>query len=230
MEKLTVTKKVHEGVGIEFVHGDLYGVAMEVVKKFVNKSDTRPILQYALHAANGDVIATDSHRLIKIEGIHGFGQDYIINPKNLMVAKSDRFPDISHIMANAEKDAAIAIVLNKEHVHLWFNIFKSIMQTMKAMKVLSRNKVVDLHFNDEGVSVSVDPLKLNFTLPFETYEQPEKLKRIRFNCEYMKDALEAHFKLNSPEVAIRFTGDMRPFTLQDNVMLTTLILPCRIYE
>ncbi|MEC0666325.1 hypothetical protein P8864_10530 [Priestia flexa] len=230
MNNLKTTKQIHAGVGIEFVHGDLYGVAMDIVKKFVAKSDTRPILQYALHTSNGDVVATDSYRLIKIENIHGFEQEYIINPKNLMVAKSDRYPDVAKLIETANENSFEAITLNKEHIHLWLNIFKSIMQTMKAMKVVSRNKTVDLQFNKEGISVSVDTLKVDFTLPFETYAQPSSLSRIRFNCEYMKDAMEAHFKLNSPEVTIRFTGDMRPFTLSDGVMVTTLVLPVRIYE
>ncbi|MGG4288334.1 hypothetical protein ABEW81_11110 [Priestia megaterium] len=230
MNNLKTTKQIHAGVGIEFVHGDLYGVAMDVVKKFVAKSDTRPILQYALHTSNGDVVATDSHRLIKIENIHGFEQEYIINPKNLMVAKSDRYPEVTKIIEGATEKAFEAITLNKEHIHLWLNVFKSILQTMKAMKVLSRNKMVDLQFNKEGVSVAVDTLKMDFTLPFETYAQPESMRKIRFGCEYMKDALEAHFKLNSPEVTMRFTSDMRPFTLSDGVMVTSLVLPIRIYE
>ena len=39
---------------------------MEVVKKWISRQSSRPVLQYAQHTAEGDIVATDSHRLIAI--------------------------------------------------------------------------------------------------------------------------------------------------------------------
>ncbi|MDF2859618.1 MAG: hypothetical protein K0Q87_5469, partial [Neobacillus sp.] len=82
---------------IEFIHKDQYGIALEVAKKFANKNDNRPIINYVFHAANGDMIATDSHRMICIKEMHGFEKDYLIHPSTFMVAKG-KYPETKKLI------------------------------------------------------------------------------------------------------------------------------------
>ena len=49
---------------MEFIHSDKYGIALELCKRFVSKKDIKPVMQYAYHKKNGDVMASDSNKLI----------------------------------------------------------------------------------------------------------------------------------------------------------------------
>ncbi|MEE3895348.1 hypothetical protein [Priestia megaterium] len=214
--------------GIEFVHGDLYGVAMDVVKKFVSKHDTRPILKYSYHRTGGDIVATDSHRLIEVKEIHGFKEDYLVDPKSFMFAKGD-YPDVQKLTDKGEHTKSIS--LDKSQIKLWLQIFKSINQTMKVMKnVSSFNKVVVLKVQHNKVEVELKNFDLKMSLPCTTLNIPENFEQIALSAEYMRDALEAHFKLNSPSLNIYIKGNMVPMILDDEVKVTTLLLPVRLYD
>ncbi|NRG47878.1 hypothetical protein HRF87_24460 [Bacillus sp. CRN 9] len=55
----------------------------------------------------------------------------------------------------------------------------------------------------------------------------EQHDRISFCAEYMRDALEAHFKLNSENLNMWFAGAFRSFILDDDKQVKTFILPVR---
>jgi hypothetical protein len=209
----------------EYVHHDLYGVALEVAKKFVSKSDERPILKYTFHAANGDLIATDTHRLIHIKGIHGFKEDFLVNPKNYMFAKGNYFDTEKVSSADGYEKS---IVLKKYHIKLWLHVFKSIEKIKKEIK--DGSKTVKMELKENEIFISSDAFNdvLKMQVPFDEYEKPN-FDSILFNPEYMKDALEAHFKLNSNELTIYFKGQFVPIILDDGVMVKTLVLPHRAY-
>jgi DNA polymerase III sliding clamp (beta) subunit (PCNA family) len=215
-----------KNVALEFIHKDSYGIALEVAKKFVNKNEMRPILNYVFHAANGDMIATDSHRLIHIKQMHGFGQDYLVHPTSFMVAKG-KYPDTGKLSVVTENHKGL-IVLTKEQIKLWLQLFKSINQTLAVLK--DRNKIVRIIFTESSNTVDVElgrhgiKMSLPCGRPITTDHEP-----ISFNAEYMRDALEVHFKLNSEQLTFWFAGPMRPFISDDDAFARTILLPVRTY-
>ena len=216
------TRKVNEKVGsLEFVHGDLYSTALEVVSKWVSKSESRPMLTYAQHTEDGDIVATDSYRMIRIRGIHSFKEEYLVNPSNFTFAKG-MYPDVERL-AERENHTE-AIILSKEHIKLWLQLFKSMNQTLRIMK--DRSGVAKMHFKENHVEMELTVHKIIIQLPHEVYQKPE-MNAISFNVEYMRDALEAHFKLNSEQLTLYFKGSMRPFIMDDDEAVMTLVLPVR---
>jgi DNA polymerase III sliding clamp (beta) subunit (PCNA family) len=211
---------------LEFIHKDSYGTALEVARKFVNKGETRPILNYVFHAANGDMIATDSHRLIHIKDMHGFEKDYLINPNHYMVAKG-KFPDTEKLIQRTDQYKGM-VVLTKEQIRLWLQLFKSINQTLKVLK--DRGKIVSMSFPDtsEEVDISMKHHGIKISLPC-TRPIDEKQERITFSAEYMRDALEAHSKLNSETLTIWLASPFQQMILDDDYLVKTLILPVRTY-
>jgi hypothetical protein len=216
-----------EKIGVlEFVHKDLYGVAIEVVKKFVDDGFTRPLLNYSFHTKEGDMLATNSHKAIVIKDIHGFKEDYLVNPKNFMFAKGT-YPDLYKV--TSKEKHTLTISLNKEQVKLWLQLFKSINNTLKMMKSSRYNKVVTFRFTDSDVEAEVKvDVENSFktVLPVTGITKPN-FEKIYFSAEYMRDALEAHFKLNSEQLNIYFDGNMKPIVMDDEVQVKTLILPVR---
>lgn len=219
---------INSNVQFEFVHKDLYGIGIEVVRKFVAQGQSRPILTYALHDKNGDVLATNSHKAIHIKGIHGFKEDYLVNPKNYMFARG-AYPDIYKVIGSEGYEKSIS--LNKEQIKLWLQLFKSFNNTLKMMKSSNRDKTAKMRFLDNSMIIEImvdSENSFKTVLPTTELVNPE-FDKITIPVESMRDALEAHFKLNSEKLNIYFRGQMRPIILDDEVQVKTIILPVRTY-
>ncbi|MET3658133.1 hypothetical protein [Sporosarcina psychrophila] len=206
---------------LEFVHGDLYGVAMDVVKKWVHKQNTRPVLQYAQHTVDGDIVATDSHRLIKIRKIHGFKEEYLVDPKHFNFAKGN-YPNTEQLSSRDEHIETI--VLSKEHIKLWLQLFKSMNQTLIIMK--ERMGIAKMCFKENHIEIELSVHKVIIQLPHEVYQKPD-MDAVSFRVEYMRDALEAHMKMNSEQLTFNFRGPHKPMIMDDDRAVMTMILPVR---
>ena len=178
-----------------------------------------------MHAENGDMIATDSHRLIKIKNMHGFKEEYLINPKTFMVATGN-YPDTSKLMDTTGHEA---IALTKEQIKLWLQIFKSINQTLKVMKS-DRHKLTVMQFSESENSVEVELRGHDVRMKLPGIVHKPSFESIAFSAEYMRDALEAHVKLNSDQATFLMQGPMRPIIIDNESNLETLILPVRVYN
>lgn len=208
---------------LEFVHGDLYGVAMDVVKKWVSTQHSRPVLLFAQHTVAGDIVATDSHRLIHIRNIHGFKEEFLVDPKNFTFAKG-HYPDTDKLSGLEEYTESI--VLSKEHIKLWLQLFRSMNQTMRIMK--ERRGIAKMCFKENHVEIELSVHKIIIQLPHEVYQKPD-MEATSFQVEYMRDALEAHAKLNSEQLTFHFRGPVKPIIMDDDKAVRTLILPVRTY-
>lgn len=215
-----------EKVGLEFIHSNLYGVAIKMARKFVSKSsDQRPILKYALLSKNGGIYATDLHRFIHIKDVHGFKKNYLVEPKSFMLAKGE-YPDVERLLD--KKSHQKTIILTKEQIKLWLQVLKSLNQTIKLMKVSDRNNTVSLNFGNNEIDLEVKSLGIKMLVPYEEYNMPN-FSKIHFSGEYMRDALETHFKLNSEKLTFYFHGPVRPIHLDNGLNVNTMILPIRTY-
>lgn len=209
---------------IEFVHGDLYGVALEVSKKFVAKTETRPILNYVNHGVDGSIIATDSHRILRVNGIHGFKENYLVNPKTFNMAKG-QYPDVEKLFN--KDDYILNFSLNKDQIKMWLQMFKSVNQMMKTLKI--RYETVTLHFGEGDIKFTYHGQEgMNFSLPVENYIKPE-FEKIAFQASYMRDAMEVHQKLNSEKVDFFFRSSIRTFFLEYDKKNIVGLLPVRVY-
>ncbi len=206
--------------GLEFVHGDLYSMALGITKKWVSKHKHRPILTYAQHTEDGDIVATDSHRMIHIRKIHGFKEEYLVDPKHFNFAKGN-YPDTEHL--SSRKNHTETIVLSKEHIKLWLQLFKSMNQTLRIMK--THMGTVSMKFKENHIEMELPEHEVSIKLPHDVYQKPEGMDAIRFSAEYMRDALEAHYKMNSDQLTFYFNGPMRPIVMDDDGAVTTLVLP-----
>lgn len=213
---------------LTFVHKDLYPTALKVVKNFVSKSETRPILMYSLHKEDGSVWATDSHRLIRINDIHGYQDQVLVHGKSGMQAIGE-FPDVDRLLSATKKNSELSITLNKESIQLWMLIFKQIAAMQKALKQYF-NYVATIVFTDEGLEVEFLTIKLRMTLPGEVVKKPEKFDAISFSAEFMKQAMEAFLLMESKEITISFEDNQnKPFLITDSERVEIMLLPVRTY-
>lgn len=213
---------------ITFIHDNLYADALKMAKGVVSKSHTRPILMYSLHTEDGTMWATDSHRLLRIKNIHGYTEETLVLPQSGMIAKGGNFPRLDSLIKGAESDCKPALVLNKEQISIWMNIFKGAHATLKALKAF-RNNVVDMRTNSGCIEIVFLEEQVKFTLPGEIVEDAFDYEKISFNAEYMKQALETFMLMGSEEVTISIENMNKPFLLTDSKKVDYMILPVRTY-
>jgi DNA polymerase III sliding clamp (beta) subunit (PCNA family) len=206
--------------------------AIELAKPFVGnlnkKNFGRLILKNAL-VTEKYVIATDSHRLIRISHNNRIEKPYIHEYKNFNVDfEPVNYPDTSRLMPdpyNAQKEILIsvndwieahslALIAAKEHqnkvIHLSENVF-----SVNAMKTFINKK------GKEEKQPDFEQISYKYTLPFST-----AIEKVSYNCEYMLQALKVFKKMKVEQVKLYFYGPLRPFLLKSED-IEIIILPVR---
>lgn len=207
---------------IEMVHPNKYADAVKIAQKFTSKSNIRMVLQLVYHRKDGDLIATDSHHLIKIKGAHGFNEDYLVNTKSLEFAKG-QFPETDNIMPTEFKSV---IRLNQDQIKIWLQMHRSMNQMTKLKTI---NESLSMKLTEETIHFEFKNKEITFKLPYEEFEYHPEVTSINYSVELMRNALEAHEKLQSKELYISISSPFRLILLDNGGDVQALVLPVRTY-
>ena len=93
-----------------------------------------------------------------------------------------------------------------------------------------KNNVVKLNMSNEEVYVSAKSTEVGYVVEkLNDFSYEGEPLTISFSAKYLLDAIRA---LNSEEIELNFTGDMKPIIVKskNNPDLTQLILPVRTYN
>lgn len=198
--------------------------ALEVAKKFVSSSLSRPILTMAHINTNGDIEATDSHRAIILKNIHTYQDDLMVNPKTLELFKGYQYPNFDHVMSK-EKASIVRIFTKKE--------VKEMIELLKYFKKrkISRNNDVKVLINEKRITFS--SFNVSMDLTFENEGEPfgNEIQECDFtvNAEYLIDSFESFYKFSiSEEITCLFENPMRPIHFINEEM-HMCVLPIRVY-
>lgn len=211
---------------IEVIGRERLTPAVEVAKKFVATGLNRPSLTYLELKDNGEVRATDSHRMIILKDIHLYKETILLNPKTLDLVKGLNYPDLRQLCK-----------VHDEHVQAKLQITKeTAFKLIPALKFFSaktkdfRNNDARLNFVDDNIELSCPDTEMvlkDLSIKLEQIKDISNL--ITVNTKYMIEALEAFVKFSSVEtIDIHHQGALRPF-LMTNEEMEMLILPIRTY-
>ena len=206
---------------LEMVHPEKYAAAIKVADKFVAKNSLRMMLQLVQHKEDGSLIATDTHRLIKIQNAHGFKEEYLVNVKSLEFAKG-QYPNTEHIFGDTHKTF---IRLNEQQIKIWLQMHKSINQMTKIKNF--NHDFLTMKMEQEHITFEIKNKGISFKLPFEEIELDETADTISYQIEYMRDALESLVVMQSKQVMIKLSSPMRPILLENGIDVEAFILPIR---
>lgn len=206
----------------KLLHADLYGQALAVAKKFTSQVPVRPILNYVYHKSDGRMVATDTHKAVIINDIHGFDKDILINPYNQMAAIG-KYPDVIGTLAKYENVKTIK--LNKQQIKVWLQTMRSANQIFRATK--AEDRFIRFKFENNSFSMELVGEGLEMILPCVEYEYPG-FEKILFDVEILRDCLEVHQKMNEEEVTIFTKMAMQPIKIIGEKTETTA-LPIRTY-
>jgi DNA polymerase III sliding clamp (beta) subunit (PCNA family) len=222
--------------------------AIELVKPFVGslkmKTAPRPILKTAL-INNEYVIATDSHRLIRIKHNQEVTEPYLHRYKaELSQYESvSSYPDISRLLPdkyNAQQEFKVnvtewieahelGLVAAKEHRNVVINLENDKLNVNPAFRKAVKGKASDYsnELKMKGYKDVAIPEHEQIAYKY-ILDKDTNIEKVAYNCEYMLTALKVFKKLKEKEVTCYFYGPMRPmYFVSDSVEV--LILPVRTY-
>jgi DNA polymerase III sliding clamp (beta) subunit (PCNA family) len=200
------------------------------VKKFVSKSDVRPILQY-VYFDGKYIIATDSHRLIRINSdyisdlpvTHPFLYDV---KKNCITEKEMTYPEVHRLISMGDIETETDIT----------NGLNDFLQAAKeAKKTVNKqvNNMVRLTVDYEQMtitSITGEDTENNYIKDLSIPSNGEY--QLYLNGKYLIDALQTFKKLNklsSDSVIMGYKGNLRPLHFKKGDIFDALILPIRVY-
>lgn len=184
--------------------------------------NARPILKGIHHAPNGDVYATDTHRLYYLSGGYPEGLDFTLDTKTGAHIEGN-YPEVSRLFPY-EDDAVVTLNIDVKKAH-------------ESVKMLAN---AEKKINDGGkfslltFSVGTDCYEIkngstdgefNGAYKLSEYEG-DGLPDIYINAQYLTEALALLADSGEPTATIRLYSPMRPLTIK-NSDTTALILPVR---
>lgn len=189
----------------------------EKVTKKVNAS--RPILKGVIHAEDGSLAVTDSHRLYYAIDAHQRQNSAIIDPKT--GAEIDgAYPDVKRLLPYP---ADARYTLNIEDVPKALKIVKALESLGKSVDSdgtitikAAESGVVSFGIEAEGTSGTVEIGKVDGG----TYET------VAVSAQYLSEALALFKDIGVTSVQLNSYGKVRPLTLTIDG-LTALIMPVR---
>ena len=212
--------------------------SMTYFKKFVSKKGSRPELKYVNFDGGRYLIATDSHKLIRIkpEILTNFPYDkgqFLINPKTMDFDQEELwYPDTYRIVPIQGKEN-IQVGLDKKTIRELLTTIKEAKQLVKQDK----NKTIALHFTYTGLTiigneVNGEVIETIYEKTIEsitTREEDEEIK-IFVNAGYLQHILETAKKLldvTKENVKIGLISKARPIHFY-NSYFDSLLLPIRV--
>lgn len=206
----------------ELIHSPEYASILKASQRFVSKSESSLVLTMVLHRADGTMLACDRRRAIIMKNAHGFKNDILINPFTYEAA-TGKFPDVDKV---AETMGTLAIILEQTHIAVWLQIHKSMNQMNKTFG--NRTNLGEVIFEESRIKLCVgesEETRVAVELPYYEYKQPE-IKKISYNVEFMRDALQVHKDFGTKEMKITIGSLFQPIHMDDQSdRLKVIMLP-----
>jgi hypothetical protein len=200
------------------------------MKKYVAKSETRPVLQ--LVQFDGKYFtATDSHHLIRVnaEYVTDFPENlketFLYDPKeDTAKGVQYNYPDTSRLIPQYSDST---VLLNK-NIKEFHNHVKEIKKVVKK----DRNKVMKIAFKQNETLVSGNNEENSYSAAINNMHVEGAEITLHVSSNYLNIALDAVkklSKLSSNHVEIGMTGHMRPMHFKQEGIFDIMVLPVRKY-
>lgn len=208
---------------LEVVGRERLTPAIDVAKKFIAQSWSRPALAHIALKDNGEIQATDSHHVIILKNIHTYKETLLLNPKTLDLVKGYNYPDLNSLTTTEAKNEQATMKFTKEIAIRLIPIFKFVKQ-QKFERVKLTFKADQIEFNIPNLLMTTNELEMEF----EKKEECEDVI-ITLNPSYALDILEAFVKFSSDEfISVVYQGQLRQLVFSNDEMLM-VVLPLRTY-
>lgn len=197
----------------------------KLFKKITNWKylDSRPILKNINLLEDGAAVATDSHRLLRVENFHDKKESLLINGITREIVEKDyvEYPDTDRLIPFFTGSATVNVVE-------LYELLRGMMKEKNEVLVKRKCSVLNIKIKDGSITMkpTFDPGKddeykcglLNFTENLET----------NINPKYLLEGLLMFKQAKIKEVTFRYNNNKyRPFTVESED-IKYLITPIRV--
>lgn len=194
----------------------------EKVTKSASKS--RLILTGVHHAANGDVIATDSHRLYYLTGGYTEGEPFTSIIKTGEHLEGN-YPDVSRLIPD-DDDAKVTLEID---VAKSLAAVKALQSAEKAINYNGKHLTLQIAVGTDSYVIKAGEESSEFTGQYTLAPYDgDGLPNIHVQAQFLTDALMLFKDAGETSVTLRLFGNMRPLTFKSKDV-TALLLPVRTY-
>lgn len=215
--KASAASQKKEAERIEGARYKEYDKAFRLAAKFTG-DETRPVLTCVQHRADGSLIATDSHRLIRIQNAHSRTEERLIAPDGNDLT-GHTYPETARIWPTRFEAELTKVDLNE-----WIQAH----ELMLVLVTDKENRVVKLELTSgyqTKVSASMD--YVGSAIQLFPSDLADGSLTLAYNAKYMIDALKALRSLGHTTCDMKFAGKAAPFILEAGDV-SILILPVRL--
>ncbi|MNN25070.1 DNA polymerase III subunit beta [compost metagenome] len=207
---------------------------IEIINKHAKNYTTKPngstpVLEGVHYSADGSVIATDRHTLIRIGHAHGFTQAFTSHAKT-GAAIDGQYPDTSRIIP-MELPTQITLIsdrLRRDDIKDAIARTKVALEAAKLSGGKSYIARLTLIGSDVRIAANDDnaPYRFSAGLSAEIFGPDAE---VSFNAEYLLNALNVFKDAGSKRVIIGITGAYTPIVLRDEENeIDIVVLPFRV--
>ena len=188
-----------------------------------NASPARAILQCVYYDEEGSIVATDSHRLLKVRNFHNYDKPFAINLDTAKLVEGN-YPDTNRLMFSLD-DAQFRIKVDIDDLARAIRAFGSPQYPYLKMNI--RNSGIEIASVQSAVTVR---------MRIEAKVENKKYDLLGFNGKYLLDALMFTKDLIpklEPKVVDMYLSDsaVRPFILATkNTDYQYMITPTRVWN
>jgi hypothetical protein len=205
---------------------------MKLFKKYVAKSETRPVLQMVYYNNNDNYFyATDSHQLLRVNADYvsdvpaELKENPLCNPKNMEFKNNLNYPEVSRLIPHYS-DSTVIIDNSIKEFHQY------VKETKKVVKK-NRNSVMKLDLKQNGITVSgvnTETEEICSASMDSMHVEGNELT-LHINANYIDaacDVIKKLSKVKNEDITLGMTGQYRPIHFNQYGVFDIVILPVRI--
>jgi len=189
-------------------------------KKFVCTGKYAPnALKGVYYAADGSVVMTNRHYLLRIKGAHQLQTPVILDPKDGQPIEGT-YPEIKHVLDATYKDVVRLTMKSVTAAKAAAAVAGGIEGAMgNAVSVSIENGVAKLRVHDNLI---------NFEALFGNADRADVAERILLNAQYLYTTLSLFADAGVGQVQLQYKGAEDQIQLTDeSEEITVIILPIR---
>ncbi|MGF9711670.1 hypothetical protein [Paenibacillus naphthalenovorans] len=191
-------------------------------RKFAAKNGSAtPVLEGAHYGADGSIVTTDCHKLLRIGGAHNFTEPFTSHAVTGAPISGD-YPDTSKFIP-MELPTQITLYDIKDaiaRVKLAVDIAKAIGDKLSIVTLTTESLAAKLSINNDD-----NAMYYTAALPGDLYGEG---KTVLLNAAYLLDALNVFKDAGSARVIIGLIGPLSPIVLRDEENeIDAIVLPYR---
>lgn len=198
-------------------------------KHFTSKSETTPVLQGVHYNADGSVVCTDRHTLLRIGGAHNFTEEFTSHAKTGATIDG-QYPDTSRIIPQ-ELPTQITLISDGFNRTDLAEMIARVKVAYEAAKLTGdKSYIAKLSVTGANVNLSVNNVhpSVSYSVGISA-DIGGKDEEVSFNAAYMLNALNVFKDAGSARVVIGLTGAMSPIVLRDeDSEIDVVVLPYRV--